>query len=181
MKGFDFYRIKTEWVSELNGGELAKVKTEELAYVSSYTEAEKVAMALLESQGRNQFGNTNIEIIKTKIGELVYTDVLKQDTELTLGLICNFFEDAEDTGVGLYCVKVMFIEVDEKTGKEKRSNDNIYVPAISNAEATKFVRTYLKTVGESRDFIVRDTKFDKAEAILWPVEVHQEKTRLIGA
>ena len=75
----------------------------------------------------------------------------------------------------------MFIEVDEKTGKEKRSNENIYVPAISNIEAAQYVREYLKKVGEMREFIVRDTKFDKAAAILWPAEVHQEKTRLIGA
>ena len=56
----------------------------------------------------------------------MYSDVLAQDTDMTAGLICNFFEEDEDTGVGLYCVKVMFIEVDEKTGKEKRSNENIY-------------------------------------------------------
>jgi len=181
MNGFDFYRIKTEWVSERDGGNLAKVKTEELVYVSSYTEAEKVAYAIAESENRTQFGSINIEIIKTKITELVYSDVLAQDTDMTSGLICNFFEEDEDTGVGLYCVKVMFIEVDEKTGKEKRSNENIYVPAISNIEAAQYVREYLKKVGEMREFIVRDTKFDKAAAILWPAEVHQEKTRLIGA
>ena len=67
MNGFDFYRIKTEWVSERDGGNLAKVKTEELVYVSSYTEAEKVAYAIAESENRTQFGSINIEIIKTKI------------------------------------------------------------------------------------------------------------------
>lgn len=181
MNGLDFYRIKTEWTSEREGGGLAKTKTEELVYASSYTEAEKVAYSIAENQNRTQFGSINIEIIKTKINELVYNDVLTQDTELTAGLICNFFEEEEDTGVGLYCVKVMFIEVDEKTGKEKRSNENIYVPAISNIEAAHYVRNYLKKMGEVREFIVRDTKFDKAEAILWPANVHQEKIRAIGA
>ncbi len=180
-EGFDFYRIKTEWTSEREGGALAKVKTEELVYASSYTEAEKVAYVIAENQNRTQFGSINIEIVKTKINELVYNDVLAQDGELTSGLVCNFFEEGEDTGVGLYCVKVMFIDVDEKTGKEKRTNDNIYVPAVSNVEAAQFVRAYLTKVGEQREFIVRDTKFDRAEAILWPTDVHQEKTRLIGA
>lgn len=179
--GFDFYRIKTEWTSEKEGGALAKVKTEELVYASSYTEAESVAHAIAESQNRSQFGSIHIEIIKTKINELVYNDTLVQDNELTEGLICNFFEEGEDTGVGLYNVKVMYISVDEKTGKEKRSNENIYMPATSNIKAAQLVRDYLKKVGETRDFIVRDTKFDKAEAILWPSEVHQEKVRLIGA
>ena len=53
--GFDFYRIKTEWTSEREGGALAKTKTEELVYASSYSEAEKVAYALAENQNRTQF------------------------------------------------------------------------------------------------------------------------------
>lgn len=178
--GFDFYRIKTDWTSEKEDGNLAKIKTEELVYAASYTEAERVAYAVAENQNRTQFGNINIEIIKTKINELVYNDVLAQDDVLTLGLVCNFFQESEDTGVGLYCVKVMFISEDEKTGKEKRTNENIYIPASSNIEAAQFLRKYLKNVGETRDFVIRDTKFDKAAAILWPTDIHLEKTK-IGA
>ena len=44
----DFYRIKTEWTRERENGELAKVKTEELVMVISYTEAEKVAYSIVE-------------------------------------------------------------------------------------------------------------------------------------
>ena len=178
--GFDFYRIKTEWVSEKEDGNLSKVKTEELVYACSYTEAEKVAYAIAEDQSRTNFGNITIEIIKTKISELVYNDTLKQDTALVSGLICNYFEEGEDTGVGLYCVKVMFIGIDEKTGKEKRSNENIHMPATSNVNAVQLVVAHLNKVGETREFIVRDTKFDKAEAILWPVEIHQQKIQSIA-
>lgn len=178
MNGFDFYRIKTEWTSERDGGELSKVKTEELVYASSYTDAESTAIDIAENQQRSKFGSINYEIVKTKINELVYTPVLKQEPDLTNGLICNYFEEGEDTGVGLYCVRVMFIEVDEKTGKEKRSNENIYIPASSINHATELVRQYLKKIGEVRDFIVRDTKFDKTSAIFWPVNVHQEKVKL---
>lgn len=180
MNGLDFYRIKTDWTSERDGGCLEKVKTEELVYASSYTEAEEVAYAIAEGQNRTQFGDISIEIVKTKIAELVYRDVLRQDSALVAGMVCNYFEEAEDTGVGLYCAKVMFIETDEKSGKEKRSNDNIYVPATSNIEASQFVNNYLRKIGETRDFIVRDTKFDKAEAIFWPTDVHQSKIKPIG-
>ena len=179
--GFDFYRIKTDWTSEREGGMLTKVKTEELVYASSYTEAEKVAYAIAEDQNRTQFGSISIEIIKTKIAELVYNDTLAQDESLISGLVCNYFEEDEDSGVGLYCVRVMFINVDEKTGKEKRSNENIFMPATSNVAAVQLVHDHLKKVGEVRDFIVRDSKFDKAEAILWPIDVHKEKTQPIGA
>lgn len=172
-QGFDYYRIKTEWLSEQKGGSMAKTKTEELVWASSYTEAEEVAYALCENQDRTQFGSVNIEVIKTKISELLWNNVLQQDEKLVHSLICNFFEEEEETGVGLYCVKVMFIDVDDKSGKEKRTNENIYVPAVSNIEAAQFVRTYLHHVGETREFIIRDTKFDKAEAVLWPADIHQ--------
>ena len=177
--GFDYYRIKTEWISEREGGALAKVKTEELVYASSYTEAEKVAYALAEDENRTQFGSISIDITKTKITELVYNDTLEQSADLVSGLICNYFSEGEDTGVGLYCVKVMYIELDEKSGKERRSNENIYMPATSNVEAVQLVYDYLKRVGEMRSYVVRDAKFDKAEAILWPPHIHKEKTQPI--
>ena len=97
--GFDFYRIKTDWTSEKEDGNLSKIKTEELVYASSYTEAERVAYAIAENQNRTQFSGINIEIVKTKINELVYNDVLAQDDVLILGLVCNFFQESEDTGV----------------------------------------------------------------------------------
>ena len=148
--GFDFYRIKTEWTSEREGGALAKTKTEELVYASSYSEAEKVAYALAENQNRTQFGSISIEILKTKITELVYNNVLTQDTELTAGLVCNFFEEAVDTEVGLYCVKVMYMVVDEKTGKLY-----IYPPSYSDENSVFYlsIKDTQRTVLPSECFI----------------------------
>lgn len=174
-EGFDYYRIKTEWISEKEGGNLAKTKTEELVLATSYSEAEKVALEIAEDQNRSQYGDFAIEIVKTKIAELLYNDNLSQDDNTISGLICNYFEEKENSGVGLYAVKVLYFETDEKTGNDKRSNETIYTPASSNTDAANFVEAYLKQCGEMRDFIIRDTKFDKAEAILWPSDVHQNK------
>lgn len=173
-EGFNYYRIKTEWTSEKEGGDLAKIKTEELVLATSYTEAEKVAYEMSKDQNRSQFGDVSMDIVKTKITELLYNDNLRQDDNTICGLICNYFEEKEDTGVGLYAVKVMYIVIDEKTEKEKREHETIYAPASSNTDAANFVEAYLRNV-ETRDFIIRDTKFDKAEAILWPTDVHQNK------
>jgi hypothetical protein len=176
--GFDYYRIKTEWTAERKDGCLAKIKTEELVLVSSYTEADKVAYEIAENQNRMQFSTSiNVEIVKTKIREMLCNSTLCHDNDLTAGLICNYFEEGEDTGVGLYAVKVMYLELDEKTGKEKRSNDTIYTPAISNIDAFGSVERFLQK-NEMRDFVIRDTKFDKAEAIFWSPEVHKEKLQL---
>lgn len=175
--GLDFYRIKTEWTKECESGELAKIKTEELVLSTSYTEAEKVAYAIAEDQSRTKYGSMNIEIIKTKINDVLFNKILVQDEETTCGLICNFFEESEESGVGLYMVKVIIFTQDEKTGKTKRTTQTFFVPATSNADATKRVEANMeKTMS---DFVIRDTRFDKAEAIYWPSDIHQNKVNAL--
>lgn len=180
METFNYFRIKTEWTAEQEDGGLKKVKTEELVYASCYTEAEKVAYELIERYNRTKFGSANFEIIKTKISELLYNNILQTDNELICGLLTSFFEEADDTGVGLYQVKVYYTEVDEKSGKEKHSNETIFTPAKSNSDATDYVLSYLKKVGETRDYVVRDTRFDRAEAILWSPEVFNQQVNKVA-
>lgn len=168
----NYYRIKTEWTSEKEDGSLVKLKTEELAYAESYTEAEKIAYALVEDQNRSRFGTVSIDITKTKISELLYNDILVHDDRLIGGLVCNYFEDDGDQ-VGIYAVKVMFIDFDEKSGKEKKSFETIFTPATSNTDAAACINGHL---GQTmRDYVIRDIKFDKAEAVLWPKNVQESK------
>lgn len=173
--GLDFFRIKTEWTKEGETGALAKVKTEELAMVTNYTEAEKVAYAIAEDQQRAHYGSINIEIVKTKITDVAFNDILAQEDTTTCGLICNYFEESEDSGSGLYMVKVVILTLDEKTGKTKRTPQTIFVPATSNADATKRAEEAMRRTG--CEFVIRDTRFDKAEAIYWPASIHELKTR----
>lgn len=176
METKNYYRIKTEWISEKEDKSLVKTKTEELVLATSYTEAEKIAYALVERYDRTHYGEVNIEIIKTKISTLLWTEIFNTDDVLVGGLIVNYFSEEDTTGVGLYQVKVLLFELDPITGKEKRSNETIFIPASSNTEAAALATAYLKKVGETRDFVVRDSKFDKAEAVLWSPEVHESKT-----
>lgn len=172
---FDFYRLKSEFVKEDEKGVLSKTKSEELIMATSYTEAEKVAYEIAEDQERTRFGSLGIEIIKTKINDVLFNDVLCQDDNVVCEMICNFFEESEDSGVGLYSVKVLFLTVDEKTGKTKKSNQTFFVPATSNSDATTRIKDYLKQ--SFSDYVIRDTKFDKAEAIYWPKDFHQQKVK----
>lgn len=168
---FNYYRIKTEWVTESADGSLQKVKTEELVYASSYTEAEKVAYALVEEYNRTRYADVKIEIIKTKITELLFNDVLSHDEELICGMVNNYFSEAEDSGVGIYSVKLMIITIDEKSGKEIKTSETIFTPASSNTDAaSKIAAAY-----QMSDYVIRDIKFDKAEAVLWPHEIQQQK------
>ncbi len=170
-----YYRIKTECVMEAPNGSLMRKKIEELALASCYTEAETLAHSLISTLGRAQFGDVQYEIIKTKIADVLYNDVLAQDEKIG-DFCCNYFQEDETSGVGLYSVKVIFIAIDEKTAKEKQSTEVFYVPALSNADATNRINEHLK-VSNTSDFVIRDAKFDKVEAIYWPIKTQKKKTR----
>lgn len=171
-QGFDYFRIKMAWTAEQEDGSLAKVKTEDLVYASSYTEAEKIAYALIEDQQRNKNGDVAIEILKTKISEMLFNDNLQHDSDLIGGLVYNYLDPDADENIGIYAVKVMLVTLDERTAKEKRTYETIYTPASSNTDAADRIRKHLKM----SDFVIRDIKFDKAESILWPTDVFQSKS-----
>lgn len=171
-KELSYFRVKTECTVELPTGVLGKKKIEELILATSYTEAEMLVNEIISSLNRTQFGSVSYEIIKTKISDVLFNEILQQE-ETVKNFCCNFFEEDESTGVGLYNVKVMFITIDEKTAKEKKSTEDYYVPASSNADATNRIYQHLKKT--MSDFVIRDTKFDKTEAIYWPLDVHKNK------
>ncbi len=163
-----------EWTREAQDGTLQKAKTEELAFVTSYTEAEKIAHALIEDEDRTKYGSVNYEILKTKISEMLYNDdTLDHDDVLVGGLVCNYFTEPESSGVGLYSVKVVSSTIDEKSNKEKKETYTIFTPAESNTDAAKRVSDHLSDT--MTDFIIRDIKFDKAEAILWSPSIQEQK------
>ena len=124
--GLEYYRIKTEWTAEKDDGSLIKKKTEELIQASSYTEAEKIAYAIAESQNRMKInGLANMEIVKTKISEMLYNSTLTHDNTLIAGMVYNYFEEEDNTGVGFYAVKILYLQSDDITGKEKRTIETI--------------------------------------------------------
>ena len=175
-KNFDYFRIKMSWTAEQEDGSLAKVKTEDLVYASSYTEAEAVAYALIEDQQRARNGEVTFEILKTKISEMLYNDNLLYDTDLDGGLVYNYLNPDADDNVGIYAVKVMIITVDERTAKEKRTYETLYTPASSNTDAANMVSQHFDHL--MSDFVIRDIKFDKAESILWPKEIFKSKSNI---
>ena len=167
QNGLRYFRIKTEWMAEGENGALGKTKTEELVLATSYTEAEAAAYAIAENQNRTRFGS--------KISDVICNEILESGETLMQGLVEQYFEEGEDSGVGLYAVKIIEFILDEVTGVTKRTTETLYVPALSNADATSRINKLLsKTLSE---YVIRDVKFDKAAAIYWPVEVYQSKLR----
>lgn len=169
----NYYRLKTECVIEAPNHSLTKKKIEELVYATSYTEVETLAHEIIHSLNRTQFGDVTYEITKTKIPDVLYNNILVGAEEIK-GFACDCFEEDETSGVGLYAVKVIFLSIDERTGKDKHTTEMFYTPAESNADATRRINDYLKH--SPGDFVIRDAKFDKAEAIYWPLDVHNSKS-----
>ena len=174
----NYYRIKTEFYQEDSKGGLVKKRTEDLVHGANYSDAEKSAYALAHYYGRDQYSQNmpiNIEITKTKINELLYNGSLTSEPDTVNGLICCTFDAPDESSVGMYAVKVMFI-AEEDNGKEKRTNEIIYTPANSNTDAAVSVQRYLKQQLETREYVIREVKFDKAETILWTPETYREQT-----
>ena len=173
--GFDYFRIKMAWTEEQKDGSLAKVKTEDLVYASNYTEAEQMAVALINDQQRDRHSEVSYEILKTKISEMLYNENLVHDIEPINGCVYNYIDPSADENAGIYAVKVMYILVDEKSGKDKYTYGTIYTPAYSNTDAAERINKHL----EMADFVIRDIKFDKAESVLWPEDVFKCKVSKI--
>ena len=73
-------------------------------------------------------------------------------------------------------MKIMNFYIDEKSGKTKRSSETLYTPALGNADATSRIEEYLRKVTMT-DHVIRDVKFDKAEAIYLPKDIFQSKIK----
>lgn len=112
-KDFNYFRIKMAYKGTNDLGAIVPIKSEDLVMATCYTEAEQIAYKLTE--GKDEFGDVDVEIVRTKISEVAYNDTFATDTELICGLISYFFEESEDTEVGLYQVSLVYYDVDEKT------------------------------------------------------------------
>lgn len=173
MKTRSFFRIKTEWTKEMENGGLGKVKTEELVMAANYSDAETTAYAIAEDQHRGRYGSFNIEIVKTNIDMIHINDVMMKDDVQINGNTCLYFQEGDETGTGLYAVKVILFTKEEGNEKTKKCAQVVYVPAVSNAMATKEVEDMMEGNATVEDYVIRDAKFDKAEAIYLPDEQYQ--------
>lgn len=172
-KDSEFYRIKMTYQGEKEDGGLDTIKSEDLVMAVNYTDAEKIAFKLMEDKAIDDMESVKYEIIKTKITDVIYNNTFVTDVNLIGGLFMYYFEEGESTEVGLYSVQVIYIELKEN-GKEKRSTETLYIPATTPQEAASLINSYLKDVGETRNWIIRNVKFDKAQTVLVTKEKHQK-------
>ena len=173
----DYYRFKSTWTKEdADNGGVAKVKTEDLISAESYTEAEKIAYQIIESQNRTKLDPLfSFEIIKTNIRELLYNPEEMDTDETTVKNRVYAFFTSEDAEVGIYAVDALIYE-DDDNGEQKSRKNTLYVAAPSSAKAQKIA--VKKMSYEDLDYIIRAVKFDKAKSIVWTSEEYGRAVKL---
>lgn len=167
--GIEFYRLRFEYMGEDSDGKLATKKEDDLVIAVNYTDAEALAFEMMEEM-KQYNDSVKYEIVKAKIPELLFTDTFSTDKEYKENYVLYFFSEGEDEAA-LFAVNVKYTEISDN-GKEKSKKENIYVAASSPKEAYDFVSKYLAKV-ETRDWAIRDVKFDKASSVLVTEEMHK--------
>ena len=166
-KSFQIFRIKSSYQGEDENGGINQIKVEDLVMATNYSEAEKLAYALYGDEK-----NFSYEIVKTKLSQVVYNSTFSVDERLILGLFTYYFEEDENTGVGIYAVTVVYSDFDEK-GRLKKTKETIFLPAKSSSDAITATKSYLVKIGEQKQYIIRDVKFDQAESVLVTKETYE--------
>lgn len=102
-KDFNYFRIKMAYKGTNDLGAIVPIKSEDLVMATCYTEAEQIAYKLAE--GKDEFGDVDVEIVRTKISEVAYNDTFATDTELICGLISYFLKKVKIQKLG--CIKYL--------------------------------------------------------------------------
>lgn len=102
-KDFNYFRIKMAYKGANDLGAIVPIKSEDLVMATCYTEAEQIAYKLAE--GKDEFGDVDVEIVRTKISEVAYNDTFATDTELICGLISYFLKKVKIQKLG--CIKYL--------------------------------------------------------------------------
>lgn len=176
MNSLNLYRIKFDYyVEDAKNIPLPK-KEETLVQAMNYTDAEAVALKLQENM-RSVRPEVRYEILKTRISDLIYTNVLSVDPDLKQGLITYYF-DQEEESAGLFAVTVIYTETLDN-GRIRKTKEEIYVAAENPGNALGYVNSYLKYIGETRDWVTRNVKFEKVSSILVSPETYKKDLKIV--
>lgn len=168
------FRIKFAYKADnQETGSIDKVKSEVLAQCVNYTDAEALAVKLIELEEMSKYEPADYEIIRQKFShaDLELSDkVMNFDTEaLVNGLVEHYFIDADSQ---LYLTKAMLPYIDDN-GNEKFTKLEAYVSAKSAVEAINYFRKVLVNRGD-KGFSFKQVKAENVNAIYLCPETHAQ-------
>lgn len=169
------FRIKFVYkTNDPDTGDVEKVKTEVLAQCINYTDAEALAVKLIDMENMCKFEPADYEIVKQKFSHanMELTDeVMGYDNNTLInGLVEHFFED-EDSHI--YFVKVTVPVEDLDSGKTKNEKHEAYVSAKSAGDALSYFSRILMDAG-SKYIVKKQVRMDEASAIYLTPETHAQ-------
>ena len=168
-KPFYLFKIKFSYQAENETGALENKNLQVLAQCCNYTDAEKLALCIVERDRLDRFECSDPEItrLKTPVSGLLLNDTVDTSDDLTCKLVEVFFPNEGDSW---YNVKIdVDSVVDEKVKKNK---EEYLLPASSTTDAIKKLTPQMNM----KDYKVTHTSIDKSELVyLTPETVEGKK------
>ncbi len=164
------FKLKFAYKGENEKGELENKKLQVLAQCCNYTDAEKLALCIVERDNLDQFECADPEIVrmKTPVSGILLNDTVEHGKDLTCKLVELFFPN---TGDAWFNVKVDVENVvDEKV---KTSKEEYLLPAKSTTDAIGKLAPHMNM----RDYKVTHTSLDQSELVYLTPETVETKTR----
>jgi len=166
------FKIKFAYKAENEKREIEKKKLQVMAYCANYTEAESLAMKLIEKENMAKYECDDPEIIrsKTPLCNVLLNDSMTADNILLNGLSELFFENDGDA---LFIVKVK-IFTDLEKGKSFKTE--YILPSTSGISAINYVKKYLLYKGyRSEEFQILSHSIDATESLYLTTESIEQK------
>ena len=139
MNALSLFKIKFAYKGEKEDGCLEKIKLQVMAACTSYTEAESVAMKIIQNENMAMYECEDPEIVrcKTNVQNILLNDTVVESDTLVCGLSELYFEN---TGDAFFTVKV---KVMSNVENGKSFNAEYLLPAKSSVSAIEMVKSFL--------------------------------------
>lgn len=133
----DFYVLKFQYQAEdAQTGDMKKQKQEILAECANYTDAEKLAYALIHDEQWDKYQPVKPEIVRLKINDLHTNDCIIAEPDLFDGFAEMYLESQE---FHFYQINLDDPYTDEN-GKEKKNKISMFIPAATTGEAEAYAK-----------------------------------------
>ena len=175
MLATNLFKIKFAYKGEDEDGGLKKKKLQIICQCVNYTDAEALAMKVMENDGMLKYEHEEPEIIRLKhsVDKLLLNDTMTTCSILVNKLSELYFQGDSDA---IFIVKVnIFQDIDSGKGY----TEEYMVPEKNGIAAINYVKKYLIHKGRSSNsFLILSHKIDETESIYMEPDLIEAKMKV---